>query len=98
MTWATSTRRARLPRDWAKRVATVKRRARGQCQAETHEPECDGIGAQCDHMMPGDNHSLRNLQWLSEPCHRAKTQRESQSARGVGAGRLRSPARHPSER
>lgn len=80
MSWSTSTRRARLPSDWAKRRAKVKHRAKGQCQATTHEPECDGMGNECDHIKPGDDHRLSNLQWLSGPCHAAKTQREAQKA------------------
>lgn len=45
-----------------------------------HEPECDGIGTECDHIERGDDHRLSNLQWLSGPCHHAKTLREAQAA------------------
>lgn len=38
-----------------------------------HVEECDGVGAECDHVVEGDDHSLGNLQWLSTPCHKAKT-------------------------
>ena len=47
------------------------------CQATVHVPECDGYGSQCDHIDRGDDHSLTNLQWLSQPCHTAKTQQEA---------------------
>ena len=77
--WATSDRRSRLPNDWPKRVAQTKARAKGKCQAVTHEPECDGIGRECDHIRAGDDHSLANLQWLSTPCHKAKTQADKPS-------------------
>ena len=77
MAWAGSTRRARLPRDWPARVAKVKARAKGRCQAREHEPECDGIGTDCDHIKSGDDHRLSNLQWLSGPCHDAKTKRDN---------------------
>lgn len=81
MPWSTSNRRSRLPRDWPARVAATKQRARGRCEATIHDPRCDGCGRECDHRNPGDDHELSNLQWLSTPCHRAKTQAESQAAR-----------------
>lgn len=77
MRWNNSTRAARLPADWAQRRRIVCERAHGRCQAERHAPECNGIGTDCDHIVQGDNHSLDNLQWLSHPCHKAKTEREN---------------------
>lgn len=74
--WVGSTRRARLPKDWPQRVAATKARAQGRCEAQQHQPECDGIGRECDHVRRGDDHSLSNLQWLSTPCHKAKTTAE----------------------
>jgi 5-methylcytosine-specific restriction endonuclease McrA len=80
MAWSSSDRRSRLPKDWSKRRLKVKDRAKGRCQAEVHEPRCDGIGTECDHIVNNDDHSLANLQWLSSPCHIAKTQREAKAA------------------
>lgn len=77
MAWATSDRRSRLPRDWPARVSKVKRRAKGKCEAKRHHPRCDGSGSECDHVHPGDDHSLDNLQWLSEWCHKAKTSEDN---------------------
>lgn len=94
MPWSSSDRRDRLPRDWHRRRAIAKRNAQGRCQAEVHEPECDGIGTQCDHIINNDNHDETNLQWLSEPCHRAKTARETAAGRRAFYGR----AKHPTER
>lgn len=74
-----STRRSRLPADWPKLRAQVKKRAGGRCEAGTHEPNCDGTGVQCDHVVAGDNHSLTNLQWLSKQCHQAKSNRENRA-------------------
>jgi hypothetical protein len=88
VSWENSDRRARLPKDWPKRVAQTKARARGLCQAKTHEPECDGVGRECDHIQRGDNHDLSNLQWLSTPCHKAKTNAEKPT-------RYRPQQRHP---
>jgi hypothetical protein len=86
--WVGSTRRARLPDDWPARVQAVKARAHGRCQATRHEPGCDGIGRECDHVKHGDDHSLANLQWLSTPCHKAKTTAEQPR-------RLRPARAHP---
>lgn len=91
MSWQGSTRRARLPSDWPKRVAAVKRRARGRCEDKHHADGCDGIGRECDHVQQGDDHSLNNLQWLSSACHARKTRLDN----GYVAA-LRVPAeRHP---
>ena len=75
--WQTSNRHDRLPKDWAAIRAQVKARANGKCQAEHHATGCDGIGTDCDHIKPGDDNSLDNLQWLSNACHKAKTARET---------------------
>ena len=63
-----------------------------ECEAQRHEPGCDGIGTDCDHIGDRRDHSLANLQWLSGPCHKAKTQREAQEARPK---RQREPEPHP---
>lgn len=64
------------------------------CEAKVHDSKCDGVGAQCDHVTPGDDHSLANLQWLSAACHLAKTLREAQQALGI-VGRQRPGEVHP---
>lgn len=92
MTWYTSDRRDRLPSDWPKLVAQTKARANGRCQASEHEPDCDGIGRECDHIVPGDDHRPSNLQWLSTPCHRAKTTRDNQARAAL---RWRPAEAHP---
>ena len=93
--WASSNRRAGLPNDWPTRRRRVKHRARGRCEAKTHESGCDGIGTDCDHIGDPADHSLTNLQWLSRPCHNAKTQREAQAARTPPPARARQPEPHP---
>ena len=80
--WQTSHRRDRLPHDWQRIRAAVRARANGRCQAKQHANGCNGIGTDCDHIIPGDDNSLDNLQWLSSACHKAKTARET-AARNV---------------
>ena len=93
--WAGSTRRSRLPDDWPQRVRDIKTRDRGTCQADHHAPRCDRRGTDVDHIEPGDNHSLANLQLLSRACHAAKTAREAaERNRAKVTGRKR-PERHP---
>lgn len=96
MAWSTSDRRLRLPKGWAKTRAEVKRNARGLCQAEQHVPQCNGQGTDADHIVQGDDHSPSNLQWLSEPCHKAKTARETAARNKQNASLKRRPQEpHP---
>lgn len=91
MSWYTSDRHARLPRDWARVRAAVRERAHGRCQAEIHSILCDGIGTDCDHIIPGDDDSLDNLQWLNHNCHKLKTAHESARRNTVRARERRHP-------
>lgn len=96
MAWSTSNRRDRLPDDWWKRRAQVKARAKSKCQASVHHPKCDGTGTDADHIIEGDDHSLENLQWLSSPCHKAKTSRENARRNQQRAALRNRPAeQHP---
>lgn len=92
--WYTSDRRQRLPPDWPRVRAQVRERAHGLCQAKHHARGCDGWGTDCDHIEAGDDHRLANLQWLSGPCHRAKTARET-IARNKKNAKLK---KHPVEK
>lgn len=102
--WATSDRKARLPRDWAQRVAATRARASGQCEAiaepryrrrtKDAEPRCPEAGRDCDHITAGDNHALENLQWLCAAHHRSKTAAEAAAALRARAAL----ARHPREK
>jgi hypothetical protein len=75
MAWESSDRESRLPANWHKLRARVKRRDGGICQS------CGQPGTQVDHIIRGDNHDLENLQLLCGPCHTRKTQIESAAAR-----------------
>lgn len=93
--WEGSTRKYRLPADWPKRRAAVKRRARGRCEVYEAGMRCRSFGAECDHVVPGDDHSLANLRWICVPHHRVKSAREGAAARP----RLNRPAEvHPALR
>ena len=96
MAWRTSDRAARLPSDWAVIKRQVRQRAGGRCQAQRHDPHCNGVGAEADHIHPGDDHSLDNLQWLSAECHKAKTRRETIARNRLNAKLKRRPTEaHP---
>lgn len=99
MAWSNSTRRQRLPKDWPKRVAQVKRRAQGLCEATKHAPGCDGHGKDVDHITQGDTHHLANLQYLSRECHDAKTRAENAARNRLNAALRRRPTEtHPGVR
>lgn len=95
MAWSTSDRRRRLPAGWDAIRAQVRDRAHGACQARVHDPRCNGRGSDADHIVPGDDHSLPNLQWLSGPCHRAKTAREAADRNRARAAMRIRPEQHP---
>lgn len=92
MPWTTSSRRSRLPKDWATRRTYVRRRANDQCELTVDGIRCPRVGHECDHVTPGDNHDPSNLQWLCIAHHKAKTQAEAQAAR---PSRQRPAERHP---
>lgn len=106
MAWDSSTRRARLPSDWPKRVAQTKRRAHGRCEGLSlngeprwHVTTCQGTGYECDHDKRGDDHRLVNLRWLSRECHAHKTQTEARAAAEQRRAQLKLPReQHPSRR
>jgi 5-methylcytosine-specific restriction protein A len=80
--WSGSTRKQRLPRDWGERRAAVRDRAGGRCQGTMRDgTRCVELGADCDHIVHGDNHALSNLQWLCSWHHDKKTAREALEAR-----------------
>ncbi len=93
MSWDTSDRRSRLPDDWPKRVAQVKRRSHGRCEAVVHDPGCDGRGRALHHVHQGDDHSLDTLQLLSRPCHLRKTRLDNGYTASVKAPVEQHPGR-----
>lgn len=81
--WATSTRRARLPRDWPRTVRRILARDRHRCYL------CSAYARQVDHIVSGDDHSDSNLAAICDPCHATKSAREGNAARNA----RREPAR-----
>ena len=96
MAWDTSDRKSRLPDDWATRRVRVLRRDSYKCQAR------DSLGVQCgdpanqvDHVQPGDDHSLDNLQALCRWHHARKSSAEGAAARKPRPKQQRDPEAHP---
>lgn len=95
MAWEGSDRSARLPANWPALVRQVKRRAGGRCEALMRNGKrCHDPGAECDHVIAGDDHSLDNLQWLCAWHHARKSAAEGNAARARLTSR-RAPERHP---
>lgn len=97
MSWEGSDRKSRLPADWAKRVAQVKKRAGGRCEWRLKSGKrCPRPGTDCDHKRAGDDHSISNLQWLCGHHHGKKSSMEGRKARADRrALRYRTPEPHP---
>lgn len=99
MSWHTSTRATRLPPNWQTIRTHVITRAHGQCQATTHAPHCNGHATDVDHITPGDNHNLNNLQALSRACHKQKTAQENtQNAKRRAQMRKKPTEKHPGQK
>lgn len=97
MSWETSDRKDRLPSNWAQLVSQVKKRAGGRCEWRLKSGKrCPRPGTDCDHRTPGDDHSLRNLQWLCPAHHGRKSSMEGRRARSTRrALRFRAPEPQP---
>lgn len=89
MAWETSDRRSRLPDNWHRLVAAVKKRARAtsklgieQCEGRLPSGKrCPRRGRDVDHIIPNDDHSLKNLRLLCPTHHERKTVREAAEGR-----------------
>lgn len=104
--WAGSDRRARLPVNWPKLRAQVRKRARlsdpyadpgGRCEwMSPVTGRCSSTGTDCDHINRHGPDELHNLQWLCHRHHDQKTQKEALEARKAKVARgTRTPERHP---
>lgn len=94
--WAGSTRRKRLPANWATEIVPrILARDGGVCYL------CGQLGADTvDHRQRGDDHRDQNLgavHDLNPPhCHRRKSSQEGNAARAAHRGVQKHPGeRHP---
>lgn len=78
--WSGSDRKGRLPVDWERLRQQVLRLCGHQCEWIEDGYRCTNEATDVDHRIPGDDHSLVNLQGLCNPHHLTKTGREVQEA------------------
>lgn len=98
MPWATSNRRATLPKDWSTIRRRIKARADGICEwRDTHGNRCTSQGTDCHHTGRSNDHSDENLMWICRTHHDMVTKQQAkaaQHARYVTA-KKRQPEQHP---
>lgn len=93
--WAGSTRSKRLPPNWSELRAKVFSIASFRCQATMRDgTRCTDQGTDVDHIEPGDNHDLSNLQLLCRWHHNKKSSAEGNKS----PTRKRVSERRPQER
>lgn len=97
--WQGSNRRARLPSNWSVLREQVKERDEYRCVVVEYGFRCQHPGMDVDHIVPGDDHSLGNLQLLCAMHHKEKTGQEAAAARAIARanrpGRKRGKGKHP---
>ncbi len=101
MPWDTSDRKGRLPDDWETVVRpAVLRRCGGRCEKLLKSgARCPRPATDVDHKVPGDDHSMRNLQGLCGHHHAQKSAREGNQARRQASGKKKRPTEsHPGDR
>lgn len=87
MAWEGSTRRQRLPSDWAQRRARVLRRDGHRCTVVTDGHRCPAPADEVDHIVRGDDHRMSNLASICTDHHKRKTAREAADARRATSNR-----------
>jgi 5-methylcytosine-specific restriction endonuclease McrA len=97
MAWEGSTRRTRLPKDWARIRRRIIRRDKGVCQATYSDgAQCGLPGTDVDHIVHGDDHSDANLQLLCAWHHARKSSSEGGTAAATTRVRTARPTpAHP---
>lgn len=97
--WQNSNRRSQLPSNWASIRRRVFRRDGGQCVIIEHGIRCPEDATDCDHIVPGNDHSEANLRSLCKRHHLEKSSREGGAARQAKRrainNRLARTERHP---
>jgi len=97
MAWETSDRRSRLPDNWGELVRAVKRDAKGRCEKKLRSgARCPRPGTDVDHIIPNDDHSLKNLRLLCPTHHGQKSSSEgAQARRAFKQSKYRPREEHP---
>ena len=101
MTWATSTRRFRLPPDWAEIRVRIFERDKYRCQwIVNKEPReiCGVLATDIDHIERGDRHEDSNLQALCRGHHNHKSAVEGRQAQLARAREIKKQFARPQEK
>lgn len=95
--WAGSDRKARLPDNWQELRKAVRERSGGRCEViKKNGQRCWDRATDCDHIKPGDDHSLSNLRDICTWHHRRKSSREGNAAQAEQRAVLKYPVEtHP---
>lgn len=95
--WKGSTRRHRLPGDWASRRTRVLARDGGRCTWLDNNQRCPEPASEVDHIDRHSGDDLPNLRSLCRWHHSRKTSREGNASRRRLSSR-RNPEPHPGYR
>ena len=95
--WAGSDRKSRLPADWPLLRRIVRDRSGGRCEViKKNGRRCWDAATDCDHIVPGDDHSLSNLRDICTWHHRQKSSAEGNAAKAAYRAQLKHPVEtHP---
>jgi 5-methylcytosine-specific restriction protein A len=94
--WADSDRRSRLPENWGQLVKAVKIRDGNQCRKKLPSGKrCPRPGTEVDHIVPNDDHGLKNLRLLCAHHHARKTAFEAWQGKRRKKPPGRAPEPHP---
>jgi hypothetical protein len=97
MTWpARSERRTQLPGNWRQLRVQALERDGYRCTWTRGGRRCEERATDVDHIKPGNDHRLSNLQSLCHPHHQRKTVLEAAAARGVEIQERHPGTPHPS--
>ena len=93
--WRSSTRRARLPKDWRRIRRQVFERDGWRCTVISDGARCIEFATDVDHVVPGDDHHLSNLRASCARHHALKSAAEGVGARARLPQRRRPREQHP---